>query len=121
MNFNLAKFDSSKPIYIQIIELIKKKIISGEITQGDKLPSVRELSGILKVNTNTMQKVYKELEREGITLSQRGMGTFITEDINIIDCLKEEMASKVTDNFMKDMKDMGYSIDNILEVIEKRR
>lgn len=121
MNFNLAKFDSSKPIYIQIIESIKKKIISEEITQGDKLPSVRELSGILKVNINTIQKVYKELEREGITLTQRGMGTFVTENINIINCLKDEMASKVTDNFMKDMRDMGYNIDDILEVIKRRR
>ena len=86
-------FNDNLPIYIQIMNLLKSKMVSGEISGGDKLPSVREFSKELKVNPNTIQRAYQELEREELVFTQRGMGTFVTEDIEIIKRLKKNMAT----------------------------
>lgn len=120
MEFDLIEFDNKKPVYIQIIEFIKKQIVSGNLPLGEKIPSVRELAGNLSVNVNTIQKAYKELEREGITITKRGMGSFVNENENVIIKLKKDMAEKIVDDFVKDMNDIGYSKDQIISILNER-
>lgn len=114
------KFDDKLPIYIQIMNYMKKKIITGEINGGDKLPSVRELSTKLRVNPNTIQRTYQELERENLVFTQRGMGTFVTEDKQIVKNLKKDMASDIIESFIHEMKGLGFSYDEIVEVVKDR-
>jgi len=71
---------SSTPIYEQIEFGIKELILKGALKQGEKLPSVRELSSVLTINPNTISKAYGELEREGVIETLRGKGTFITSN-----------------------------------------
>jgi len=111
------KFDENLPIYIQIMDYIKKKIIIGEIKEGEKLPSVRELSSELKVNPNTISRVYQELEREGLTYTQRGMGTFITEDKDILFNLKKTVAKDIVSKFIYQIKELHFSKDEIIALI----
>ncbi|HBX47291.1 MAG TPA: GntR family transcriptional regulator, partial [Clostridiaceae bacterium] len=85
-------FSNQMPIYVQIMNLIKLDIVTKKLRGGDKLLSVREMSENLKVNPNTIQRAYQELEREGITYTQRGMGTFVNDDNDMIRRLKNEMA-----------------------------
>lgn len=68
---------SRKPIYEQIVEQIELQLMRGIIKDGDKLPSVRELSSLLGVNPNTIQKAYLELDRRKITSSSPGLGSFV--------------------------------------------
>lgn len=112
------KFDDKLPIYIQIMNYIKKDIVSEKLKPGDKLPSVREMSAKLKVNPNTLQRVYQELEREDITYTQRGTGTFIKEDIGMVKELKTEMAKEIVDNFINGMKNLGFSYEEIIKIIQ---
>ncbi|GEL78807.1 GntR family transcriptional regulator [Tenuibacillus multivorans] len=70
------------PIYEQITEQVRLRILQKVVVAGDKVPSVREMSSQLMVNPNTVGKAYKELEREGIFVSYRGKGTFISEDVH---------------------------------------
>lgn len=112
-------FDDKTPIYIQIMNMIKKQIISKELREGDKLASVRDLSTELKVNPNTIQRAYKELEREGVVFTQRGMGTFVTENNDIIYNLKKDTAKEVMDKFVEGMKDLGFSSEEIIEMVSK--
>lgn len=70
---------SSTPIYEQIELGIKELILKGALKPNDKLPSVREMAGILTINPNTISKAYGELEREGIIETLRGRGTFVTD------------------------------------------
>ena len=77
--------DSSRPIYLQIIERVQMDIITGRYQPGDKLPSVRDLAQEAAVNPNTMQKALSELERSGLIYSQRTSGRFVTEDQNMIE------------------------------------
>lgn len=111
------EFNSSAPIYIQIMDYIKKKIVVGEISSGEKLFSVRELAFELKVNPNTVQRSYQELEREGLVYSQRGMGTFVTEEKNIIEELRGIMAKDIIRNFIGEMSSLGLSEEDILTLI----
>jgi len=113
MNFN-----DNLPIYIQIMNLLTKRIISGELKGGEKLPSVRELSTELKVNPNTIQRSYQELEREGVVYTQRGMGTFVSEDRKILNELKQNTASSIITHFMQDMSSLGFSKEEIIGLIQ---
>lgn len=115
----IYKFNDNAPIYIQIMDMIKVKIIKNELKIGDKLPSVRELSSQLKVNPNTLQRVYQELEREGIVYTQRGTGTFVEEDIKMVDSLKYEMAKEIIEGFIEKMENMGYKSEDILNVLSE--
>lgn len=112
-------FNDNLPIYIQIMNLIKGKIVSGEIGKGDKLPSVREFSKKLKVNPNTVQRTYQELEREGLVFTQRGMGTFVTEDKEVIKKFKKGMATNIVNNFLIEMKKLGFTPSEIMDIISE--
>lgn len=120
MEVNFLEFNENLPIYIQIMNIIKRKIIKGELKGGNKLPSVRDLSTELKVNPNTIQRAYQELERENLVYTQRGMGTFVTEDENIIRDLKKSMASNLINNFIEDMKSLGFSLEDIMMIINEK-
>lgn len=106
-------FHSSKPIYEQIAEMIKKRIIRGELTAGGKLPSVREMAIEVNVNPNTVQRTYRELETMDIVESKRGQGTFVTEDTEMIASIREEMKKEILMNFTKQMFEMGYTKEEI--------
>lgn len=113
-------FNDKIPIYSQIMNMIKLDIVTKKLLGGDKLPSVRDLSQNLKVNPNTIQRAYQELEREGITFTQRGMGTFVSEDEEIIKKLKKEMAEETIESFLKGMKSLGFTSGEIIEIIEEK-
>lgn len=71
---------SSTPIYLQIINGIKEGILKGVFEPGEKLPSVREMAKLMTLNPNTVQRAYKELEREKVLVTVRGRGTYISEE-----------------------------------------
>jgi GntR family transcriptional regulator len=110
-------FDDRMPIYLQIMDLLKKDIVTYKLKCGDKLPSVREMSTNLKVNPNTLQRAYQELERLEIVYTQRGMGTFVINDISIVNKLKMEMAQKFITSFMFQMKSLGFNENEIINTI----
>ena len=113
-------FESNQPIYIQIVDYIKREIITGKLKAGEKLPSVREIATDLKVNPNTIQRSYQELERENLVFTQRGMGTFVTEDEKLINELKNSIASSIVNKFFEDMKSIGFKEEDIVQIINKR-
>lgn len=115
----MQEFNGNLPIYVQIMDFIKKKIISGKLSGGDKMPSVRELSSELKVNPNTIQRAYQELEREELAYTKRGMGRFVTEDEEKISELKKGMASNVLQDFLNEMKELGFKKEEIINMISK--
>lgn len=113
------KFNNSAPIYIQIMNSIKKDIVTGVLACGGRLDSVRSLSEKFGVNLNTIQRACSELERQGVIYTQRGIGSFVTEDEKVIAALKEEMSSELVEGFIGGMKGIGYDDDMIFEIIRK--
>lgn len=114
------EFDDKMPIYLQIMDRIKMDIVTEKLKANDKLPSVREMAINLKVNPNTLQRAYQELERLGIVYTQRGMGTFVGERENMVDDLKQEMAKDVIGSFILRMKCLGFTEQEIIASISKK-
>lgn len=112
------EFDDKIPIYIQIINIIKKDIVLKVLKGGDKLPSVREMAEKYKVNPNTIQRVYQELERENITYTQRGTGTFITENDDKIVSIKNKMAEEFLNNYINGMEGLGFCPDEMIKSLK---
>lgn len=109
--------DSSRPIYLQIIERVQMDIITGRYQPGDKLPSVRDLAQEAAVNPNTMQKALSELERSGLIYSQRTSGRFITEDKELIHQMKKELAAAEVSAFVAHMKQLGITPKEIRQLL----
>ena len=109
--------DSSRPIYLQIIERVQMDIITGRYQPGDKLPSVRDLAQEAAVNPNTMQKAISELERSGLIYSQRTSGRFITEDKELIHQMKKELAAAEVSAFVAHMKQLGITPEEIRQLL----
>lgn len=116
MPWNLT---SDRPIFMQIIEIMQFDIVSGKYAPGDKLPSVRDLASEAAVNPNTMQKALAELERSGLVFSQRTSGRFITEDIDMIKELKEELAMKKIKEFLDGMQKLGFEKEETARLVTK--
>ena len=113
------KIDNNKPVYIQLVEQLKVKIISGEIELDSKLESVRSLAADAMVNPNTMQKALAELEREGFVYSKRTSGRFVTDNKELIE---NERKNLVKDNVKKTLDtliNLGYTNDEILSLVEE--
>ncbi len=111
-------FDPSKPIYEQIIDAFKKKILRGELKPEDKMPSQRDVARDMKVNPNTVQRAYREMEYQGIAETRRGQGTFVATDTEKILKLKREMAEKLVNSFLREMTALGFTpeeAENLLE------
>lgn len=121
-NTNIPKKEwqltSDRPVFIQIMEKLKRDIVTGIYRPGDKLPSVRDLASEAAVNPNTMQRAFSELEREGLVYTQRTNGRFITEDIVMVNQLKEQMALDAISQFLNTMQQLGFSGKETLALLK---
>ena len=114
------QFTNDKPIYLQLMDYFKAQIISGELSEGSRLDSVRDLAVKAKVNPNTMQKALSELERIGLVRIERTSGRFITDDKEKINSMKKELAESEIDAFLEKMKAMGFEKEEIIKIIEEK-
>ena len=115
------KFQTDRPIYAQLVEQVKQKIITGVYPPGRKMPSVRELAAEASVNPNTMQRAFSQLEQEGLLYTQRTSGRFVTEDQGRITAMKEELARELIRSFLENMEQLGYTSSQAQELIAKSR
>ncbi|MBQ6991921.1 MAG: GntR family transcriptional regulator [Clostridia bacterium] len=112
-------FDNERPIYIQLVEKLRMEIISGKLKPGERIPSVRELAITARVNPNTMQKALVELEDEGLLFTERTNGKFVTENKELIEKIKKELAKEKVNNYLKDMKNIGIDYDEALKYLQE--
>ncbi|MFF2886882.1 GntR family transcriptional regulator [Paenibacillus sp. NPDC057967] len=112
------EFDNNAPIYIQIMNYIKKQIVIGKMGPGDKIESVRDLAAELQINPNTIQRTFQELEREGIVETKRGLGRYVTDEESTIMQMKKEMASELLGRFVSGMKELGFAENDIVALVE---
>jgi GntR family transcriptional regulator len=89
----IIRNSNNQPIYDQISSQIKNKIISGELKEGDALPSMRLLAKELRISVITTKRAYEELERDGFITSITGKGSFVAS--KNIDFIKEEYLRKI--------------------------
>ena len=104
----------------EIAELNVPPVQKIVLKPGDKLPSVREYAIETGVNVNTVQRVYKELETLELTETKRGQGTFMTTNEQRINQLREDMKEQVATQFITAIQSLGFSTEEMLEVLKKK-
>ena len=113
------KFRNDVPIYSQLVEQIELRIISGIYAPGERLMSVRDMSMEAGVNPNTLQRALQELERKGMVYAQRTAGRFVTEDKELISEAKMSLAKKHVENYIKNMTEIGFDINEMVSLLTK--
>src|SRR5579883_1164085 len=111
------------PLYAQLERAIRAAIGSGRLKKGDRLPTVRQLAVDLRVNANTVAKVFSELERAGVLETRRGVGTFVLASQNGAMPIRERerRLESLSDKFLTDAAELGYSADEVISHLQHRR
>lgn len=110
------------PIYAQLDRAIRVAIAHGKLKAGDQLPTVRQLAVDLRVNANTVAKVYLALEREGIVETKRGVGTFISgqRPPAMHDAHRERRLKEIVDRLLTDATSIGFTPREISKYLARR-
>lgn len=111
------EFNNNIPIYIQVMEKIKQEIVTGKLKLGEKMLSSRDYGNELGINFNTVARVYKEMEMEELLFTRRGLGTFVTESKDRVNQLRYEMAKKQIESFIFNMTQIGYTKEDMINMI----
>ena len=113
-------FSPNVPIYLQLMDEMKRMVLSGEWPPGQKIPAVRDLALTFTVNPNTMQRALSELEHDGFVTTNRTAGRTVTTDEGLVTRMKESIAKKSIEKFIKEMAAIGYSADDVVKMIKER-
>ena len=106
----------ARPIYRQIMDEIRRALVVGTLAPEDPLPSVRQLAGELRINPNTVQQAYRELEREGVVHVKRGLGTFAS-DVASRREERAELARSVAARALREAHRHGLTADELIEAV----
>ena len=121
----LVNIDSSDPmpLYAQLERAIKFAIATGKLRIGEQLPTVRQFAVELRINANTVAKVYSELERAGILETRRGVGTFIrARDFESTPGRdRARQLNESIDRFLSEAVAQGFSLEEVIDALMKRR
>ena len=111
------------PLYAQLERTIRFAIATGKLRPGEQLPTVRQLAVDLRINANTVAKVYAELEQLGILETQRGVGTFVSASHFKAGGSRdhEKHLRELTDRFLAEAAASGFSVDDVIEHLQNRR
>jgi len=111
------------PLYAPLTRAIRFAIATGRLQVGEQLPTVRQLAVELRVNANTVAKVYAELERSGILETRRGVGTFVSTRQYAITHRQEheKHLKELVDRFVEEAGAIGYTLDDLLDQLQSRR
>lgn len=117
MKWNIS---GDRPIYQQLTEQIIERIVSGVFPAGAKMPSVRDLAAEAGVNPNTMQRALADLEREGMLYTQRTSGRFVTEDKEMIQKVRQQLAQGRIADFLNSMRLIGFSEQETIALLHSQ-
>jgi len=113
--------ESKVPIYIQVEEQIQSLIAAGQLRPGDQLPTIRELAAELRVNYNTIARIYLDLDRDGVISTQRGRGTFVAgvPDEDQMVQVRREKLEAIVRSALEEAHTLGYTPAEIAMAFEE--
>lgn len=111
------EFQKDKPIYLQIADYMKRKILKSKWEVEERIPSIRDMAVRMEVNPNTVARAYSQLQEKGIIFNKRGIGYFVQKRAQkeIRDQKKEEFFTEILPKFYKKMKMLEISFDEVKE------
>ena len=114
------ELDGKQSIYMQLVDRIRQRIITGYYPPGSRMASVRELADEAGVNPNTMQRALAALEESGIIYAQRTAGRFVTDDKEKLEALRMETAGRAVQEFMASMSELGFGREEVISLLNRK-
>jgi GntR family transcriptional regulator len=105
-----------RPLYVQIVDEVRRALVLGRLTVDEPLPSVRQLAGELRINPNTVSQAYRELEREGVVEVRRGQGTYVVK-ASVNGTQRKTLAREVAARALRDAHRNGLNADDLIQAI----
>ncbi|ALC90646.1 GntR family transcriptional regulator [Bacillus sp. FJAT-18017] len=113
-------FNNRDPVYLQVVRYFKEQIANGALEAGQDIPSRRELAAMLKINPNTAQKAYKEMEDQNLIHTERNFPSRVTTDTNVLNSVREELLTEAVDSFLTSVKHINVPLDELLNLIKDK-
>ncbi|MUK89459.1 GntR family transcriptional regulator [Ornithinibacillus sp. L9] len=116
MNVN---FNNRDPVYIQVIRHFKEQIATGSLEPGEEISSRRELANKLKINPNTAQRAYKEMEEQRLIYTERNLPSRITKDEQVLKAVREELILQAVDSFITSVRSINVPLEEVLDLVKE--
>ncbi|WP_156290309.1 GntR family transcriptional regulator [Oceanobacillus salinisoli] len=113
-------FNKRDPVYVQVVRHFKEQIATGHFEPGQEIPSRRELATQLKINPNTAQRAYKEMEEAGLIYTEGNSPSKITKNEKVIDNVREELILEAVNNFVSAIRPIHVPIDEVVGLIKEK-
>jgi len=113
-----AKFNNRDPVYVQVIQHFKEQIAKGYFEPGQEIPSRRELANKLKINPNTAQRAYKEMEEQGLIFTEGNLPSRITKDDKLLKRVREELILEAVDTFVHSVRSINVPLSEVLGLVK---
>ncbi|MEN1968145.1 GntR family transcriptional regulator [Lentibacillus sp. N15] len=114
------KFNNRDPVYVQVVHHFKEEIATGVLEPGEEIPSRRELANKFKINPNTAQRAYKEMEDEGLIYTERNLPSRITKDEQILKEVREELIMQAVNSFVTAVHSIQVPVDEVLDLVQEK-
>lgn len=113
------QFNTRAPVYLQVVDYFKKKMALGELKAGDEMPSRRELANDLKINPNTVQKAFKEMEDQQLITTERNRPSRVTTDGTVLAQIRSEIVDDAVAVFVEAIQELDVSVDELVDKIKR--
>ena len=116
MKMNLNTRD---PVYVQVIRYFKEQIAKRLLEPGEEIPSRRELANKLKINPNTVQRAYKEMEGQGLIYTERNLPSRITKDEQVLKEVREELILEAVESFISSVRSINVPLYEAIKLVKE--
>lgn len=113
------KLNNRDPVYVQVVQHFKQQIAVGLLEPGQTILSRRELANLLKINPNTAQRAFKEMEEAGLIQTESNQPSTITTDQEMIQAVREELIQEAVYQFVDSIQTIGISLQEAQRIVEK--
>ncbi|GAA0445061.1 MAG: GntR family transcriptional regulator [Bacillota bacterium] len=115
-----VNFNNRDPVYVQVVRHFKEQIATNKLEPGQEIPSRRELAGQLKINPNTVQRAYKEMEEQGLIYTERNLPSKITRDEEMLQSVREELLLEAVHAFIASVHSIQVPFDELVELLREK-
>ncbi|WP_028562861.1 GntR family transcriptional regulator [Paenibacillus pinihumi] len=113
-------FNSRDPVYLQVVRHFKEQIATGKLQAGQVIPSRRELGTLMKINPNTAQKAYKEMEEQQLIVTEGNSPSRITGDEEVLRAIRSELIGEAVDAFVASVRKVNVPVEELLDLVRSK-
>ena len=113
-------FNNRDPVYLQVVRHFKEQIATGRLVVGQVIPSRRELGALMKINPNTVQKAYKEMEEQQLIITEGNSPSRITNDTKLLNQIRSELLGEAVSAFVASVRKIDVPVDELLQLVRNK-